>query len=80
MGLLDNALQIHWRVVQPLFSIHNKEEYDKAVATLNELINEVGANEKHPLYELLGTLGTIIHVYEEKHHPIPDCNGIEMLK
>ena len=34
----------------------------------------------NPLYELLDTLGTVIHVYEEKHHPIPECSGVEVLR
>ena len=80
MSVIAKEIQTHWRVVQPLFSIRNEKEYDKAVATLSELIDEVGTNEKHPLYELLDTLGTIIHAYEEKHYPIPDCSGIEVLK
>ena len=73
-------IRTHWSVVQPLFSIRNEDEYDKAVATLNGLIDEVGTDEKHPLYELLGTLGTVIHAYEDKHHPIPECSGVEILK
>ncbi|RKU16218.1 transcriptional regulator [Candidatus Poribacteria bacterium] len=80
MNIITKEIQFHWSVVQPLFSIRNEKEYDKAVATLNELIDEVGTNEKHPLYELLDTLGTVVHAYEEKHHPIPDCSGIEALK
>ncbi len=75
-----NEIQTHWHVVQPLFSIRNEKEYDNAVATLNELIDEVGTNETHPLYELLDTFGAVVHAYEEKHHPIPDCSGIEILK
>ncbi len=80
MNIKDRDFRQHWYVVQPLFSIRNEEEYDKAIETLNELIDEVGTNEKHPLYELLDTLGTVIHAYEEKHYPIPDCSGIEMLQ
>ena len=68
MSVIAKEIQTHWRIVQPLFSIRNEEEYDKAIETLNELIDEVGTNEKHPLYELLDTLGTVIHVYEEKHY------------
>ena len=40
----------------------------------------MGTDEQHPLYELLDTLGTVIHVYEEKHHPIPECSGVEVLR
>lgn len=35
---------------------------------------------QHPLYELLDTLGTLIHTYEEKHRPIPECGGGEVLR
>ena len=80
MSVITKDIQAHWHFVQPLFLIRNEDEYDKAVATLNGLIDEVGTDEKHPLYELLDTLGTVIHAYENKHHPIPDCSGVEMLK
>ena len=80
MNVIAEDIQAHWRVVQPLFSIRDENEYDNAIATLNALIDEVGTNEQHPLYELLDTLGTVIHAYEEKHHPIPECSGVEVLK
>ena len=80
MSVITKDIQTHWRIVQPLFSIRDENEYDKAIAALNTLIDEVGTDEQHPLYELLDTLGTVIHAYEEKHHPIPECSGIEVLK
>ena len=43
-------------------------QYEKSIDRLNELIDEVGVDEQHPLYDLLDTLGTVIHAYEEKHH------------
>lgn len=79
MSAITKDIQSHWRVISPLFSIHSEEEYDLAVKRLNSLIDEVGTNEQHPLYELLDTLGTLIHTYEEKHHSLPECNGPEML-
>ena len=80
MSVIAEDIQTHWRVVQPLFSIRDENEYDKAITTLNALIDEVGNDEQHPLYELLDTLGTVVHAYEEQHYPIPECNGIEVLK
>ncbi len=80
MSIIAKDIQTHWRILQPLFSIRDEAEYDKAIATLNALMDEVETNEQHPLYELLDTLGTVIHAYEEKHHPIPECNGVEVLK
>ena len=80
MSVIAKDIQAHWRVVQPLFSIRDEDEYDRAIATLNALIDEVGTDEQHPLYELLDTLGTVIHAYEEKHHPIRECDGVEEFK
>ncbi len=79
MSVISEDIQTHWSVVQPLFSIRDEKEYNKAIATLNAF-DEVGTNEQHPLYELLDTLGTVINAYEEEHHPIPECSGVEVLR
>jgi HTH-type transcriptional regulator/antitoxin HigA len=47
---------------------------------MNELLDEIGTNEKHPLYSLLDTLGTLIHAYEEEHYPIPITTGADALR
>ena len=80
MSVITDDIQVHWRVVRSLFSIRNEKEYDLAIERLNALIDEVGDNEEHPLYELLDTLGAVIHTYEEKHYPMPECSGVEMLQ
>ncbi len=80
MSVITDDIQGHWRVVRSLFSIRNEKEYDLAIERLNALIDEVGNNEEHPLYELLDTLGAVIHTYEEKHYPMPECSGVEMLQ
>jgi HTH-type transcriptional regulator/antitoxin HigA len=59
--------------------IRNERDYDRAIAHLNELLDEIGTNERHPLYGLLDTLGTLIHAYEEEQQFIPDASGAEML-
>ncbi len=79
MSLLTKDVRMSWGVIRPLFSIRNESEYDRAIERLNALIDEVGTDEENPLYELLDTLGIVIHTYEEKNHPIPDSNGVEML-
>ena len=80
MSMVTEDIQAHWVAVQPILSIRSEEEYDIAIERMNELIDEVGVDETHPLYDLLDTLGTVIHAYEEKHYPIPDCDGVEMLQ
>lgn len=79
MTLLTGDLREHWTALEPLFIIRSEAEYDRAVEYLNELLDEVGANEAHPLYELLDTLGTLIAAYEAEHLPIPPASGAELL-
>ena len=80
MSVLAAELQSHWEALQPLLCIRNEVEYDHAVDHLNQLLDEVGENEDHPLYGLLDTLGTVLHAYEEQHHPMPPCSGADILQ
>ena len=80
MTLLTQETQNHWLALQPIFSIRSEDEYDQAIAHLNMLVDEVGTDEHHPLYNLLDTLGTLVHAYEEQHYPMPDCSGADMLR
>jgi HTH-type transcriptional regulator/antitoxin HigA len=80
MTVMSPELQQHWTALRPFLSIRNEHEYDQAAEWLNRLLDEVGTNEQHPLYTLLDTLGTLLHAYEEQHHPIPECSGVEVLR
>ncbi len=79
MSVITQDIQAHWATIRPLLTIRNEREYDRAVKRLNQLLDEIGTHERHPLYGLLDTLGTLIHAYEEQHHPLPECGGAEML-
>jgi HTH-type transcriptional regulator/antitoxin HigA len=61
-------------------SIRDEREYDAAVERMNGLLDEIGTDESHPLYGLLDLLGTLIQVYEEKHHPVPPASGADALR
>ena len=80
MTILTKSVQSHWTTIRPILTIRNEREYDAAVKRLNELLDEIGTNEHHPLYGLLDTLGTVIHAYEEQHHRLPESSGTEMLR
>ena len=76
---LPPDINIHWNAISPLLTIRNEEEYEQAITRLNDLLDEIGTNEQHPLYHLLDTLGTIIEAYETEHHPLPNCHGNDVL-
>jgi HTH-type transcriptional regulator/antitoxin HigA len=71
---------VYWANIAPLLTIRNEHDYNAAIKRLNELLDEIGDNEKHPLYSLLDTLGTLIHAFEEENFPIPDVTGAEVLR
>jgi len=80
MSPIMKDIQHHWNAIHPLLSIRNEKDYDLAAERLNQLIDEIGTNEQHPLYDLLEILGMVIRAYEEEHYPIPDCSGTDILQ
>lgn len=80
MNTITKDIETHWSAISPLLAIRNEREYQEAVERVENLIDGIGTDERHPLYELLDTLGTLIHAYEEKYYPMPKCNGAEMLR
>jgi len=80
MSVSTKDIQSHWANIRPLLTIRNGREYELAVKRLNSLLDEIGTNERHPLYGLLDTLGTLLHAYEEKHYPIPEASSADMLR
>ncbi|PSN19941.1 transcriptional regulator [filamentous cyanobacterium CCP5] len=77
MKSLAPELQHHWEEIAPLLTIRNGHDYELAVERLNELLDEVGTEENHPLYSFLDTLGTLIEAYEAEYHPVPEAKGAE---
>jgi HTH-type transcriptional regulator/antitoxin HigA len=80
MSVSTKQLQENWAGMRSILTIRNEREYDRAVKRLNTLLDEVGTNERHPLYGLLDTLGTLVHAYEEEHFNEPEPTGPEMLR
>jgi len=76
---LPSDINTHWSSLAPLLTIRNEEEYDQAIERLNNLIDEIGLNKQHPLYNLFDTLGILIEAYETEHYSIPNCSGSDVL-
>jgi HTH-type transcriptional regulator/antitoxin HigA len=54
---------------QDVFVPHNEAEYDLIVALLDNLIDVVGEDERHPLASLMEVLSVLIERYEAEHVP-----------
>ncbi len=70
-----------WQDVKDVLSVpHTDKQYKKLIKVLDELIDEVGNNEKHQLAPLLETVGNLIEEYENDHFIQPNSEPIEVLK
>ena len=59
-----------WPVLTPVvFVPHEESEYQQLVAILDDLIDEVGENEDHPLASMMEVIGVLIERYEEENVP-----------
>jgi len=70
-----------WHDVKDILSVpHTDKQYKKLVKVLDELIDEVGNDEKHQLAPLLETVGNLIEEYENDHFIQPNSDPIDVLK
>jgi HTH-type transcriptional regulator / antitoxin HigA len=66
---MGSAVQA-WHAVESIVYVpHTAEEYQRLVAFLDALIDEVGEEETHPLASLMEVVGVLIERYEEDHVP-----------
>jgi HTH-type transcriptional regulator/antitoxin HigA len=79
MSKIIREIQPHWIAIRPYLAIHNEKDYDRAIEQMNQLIDVIGTNEDHPMYDYLDTLGTLIEAYEETHFQMPPASGVEVL-
>jgi HTH-type transcriptional regulator/antitoxin HigA len=64
----------------PLGVLRSKREYQKAVQTLDDILDEIGEDETHPLAELADSLSVFIENYENIHLNVPQASPAEVLK
>ena len=64
----------------PLGVIRSKAEYDRAIAALDAIIDEIGEDEAHPLADLAEALGVFIEAYDKAHYQTPAPSPREMLR
>ena len=64
----------------PLGVIRSKAEYERAVATLDTIIDEIGEDETHPLADLAEALGVFVEAYDKAHYQTPSPSPRAMLR
>ena len=53
------------RSLVPLGTLRTKKDYARAVAMLDEIIDEIGEDEKHPLAELADALSVFVEKWSQ---------------
>lgn len=59
---------------------HTRVEYDRLLGLLDELTDEVGNDEGHPLSSLMETIGVLVGDFEERNYRMKDTGGIAALR
>ena len=70
--MTDNlkASLAHWpELSQSVFVPHTEKEYQRLVVLLDQLVDEVGNDESHPLASLMEVVGLLIEKYEDEQVP-----------
>lgn len=64
----------------PLGPLRVEVEYNRAVTVLDEILDEIGQQEAHPLADLAETLGLFIEAYENAHVLFSDSSASAILR
>lgn len=63
---VQKLVDIRSTISQIVFVPHGEQEYNRLASMLDDLINEVGGVENHPLTSSMDLIGTIIEKYEDE--------------
>ena len=81
MNARPKAAIQHWSYVAPVLQpARNAKEYADLVEALNAAIDAGGADENHPLAQLVEYLGEFVAEYEAKDKMPPAATGAEVLR
>ncbi len=66
---IEKAMDAWAPLAGTVFVPHTEEEYNRIVALLDTLIDEVDEDESHPLASMMEILGVLVEHYENAHVP-----------
>ncbi len=70
MDVIVRQAEDGWSSVQKVLYVpHTEAEYERLVEILDQLIDEVGEDEDHPLASLMEVIGVLIERYEDEQVP-----------
>ena len=72
--------ELETRAMIKLRSIESEQHYRAMVAFMNDLLDEIGDRENHPLMGLLDIVTAFVSDYEESHIEIPGADPATALR
>lgn len=69
-----------FRAATDISPIRDGGHYAKMTKILESLLDEAGADERHPIMGLIDIVADLIDDYESELHPLPQTNGVDALK
>lgn len=70
MNVVSPEIEIAWSSIHKLLYVPQDEAgYNRLVEILDQLIDQVGEDETHPLASLMEIIGILIERYEDEHVP-----------
>lgn len=75
-----HSITQNWQAVAPLVAVpYNESQYQERLALLEQLLDEIGDDENHPLISLLDTLSVVVSNYEQQYYPAPQASAQDIL-
>jgi len=75
-GVMMQTVDIQsWKnVSDTIFVPHNEKDYERLVSMLDDLVDQVGEDETHPLASLMDVISALIENYENVNVPALSLN------
>jgi HTH-type transcriptional regulator/antitoxin HigA len=68
LDVMVREAEASWEAIRPILYVpHSEPEYNRLVEVLDQLIDQVGEDESHPLASLMEVIGVLIERYEDEH-------------
>lgn len=75
-----HSITQNWQSVAALIAVpYNETQYQERLALLEQLLDEIGDDENHPLSSLLDTLSIVVSNYEQQHYLAPQASAQDVL-
>ncbi|NEO29625.1 MAG: hypothetical protein F6K36_04075 [Symploca sp. SIO3C6] len=71
---IEQTMTAWTSISKTIFVPHTEAEYEHLVEILDNLIDQVGEDETHPLASMMEVICVLIETYEDKH--IPDIEEV----